>query len=103
MKLFSYHKCLLLQCRGTCNKFSECSIHALPSTMFVEKCGGGGSLGTTTCLTIVVGGKQGHAPYKLALLQQGLFFCPSNVMEIIRLLQRFGNFGQPQFLGYCWI
>ena len=44
------------------------------STTFLKKCGRGESLGTTTCLKTVVGGKQGHAPCKILLLQQSLFF-----------------------------
>ena len=34
---------------------------------------------------------------KIFLLQQSLFLCPSNVMEIIKLLERSGKFGPPQF------
>ena len=35
----------------------------------------------------VVGGKQGHAPCKILFLQQSLFLCHMNFMEIIRLSQ----------------
>ena len=34
----------------------------------------------------LVGGKQGHAPCKIILLQQSLFLYHLNFMEIIRLL-----------------
>ena len=44
------------------------------STTFLKNCGRGESLGTTTCLITVVGGKQGHARCKIPLLQQSLFF-----------------------------
>ena len=42
---------------------------------------------TTTCLKTVVGGKQWHAACKILLLQQILFLCQLNFMEIIRLSQ----------------
>ena len=65
-------------------------IEFLPSrasffATFLKNCGRGGSLSTTTCIQIVVGGKQGHT-YTFA--PQSLFLCQSNLMEIIRLLQR---------------
>ena len=34
-------------------------------TTFLKDCGRGESLGTTTCLKPVVGGKQGHAPCRM--------------------------------------
>ena len=40
------------------------------STTFLKKCVRGESLGTTTCLRTVVGGKQGHAACEIFLLQQ---------------------------------
>ena len=54
-------------------------------TIFLTNCGMGESLGTTTCPKTVVGGKQGHAPCKILSLQQSLFLCQLNFMEIIRL------------------
>ena len=42
-------------------------------TTFVKNCGRCYGLGTTTCFKTVVGGKQGHAPCKILLLQQILF------------------------------
>ena len=50
------------------------------STAFVEDCGRGEYLGTTTCLRTVVGGKQGHAPCQIRTLQQSLFLCQLNFM-----------------------
>ena len=47
----------------------------------------GYGLGTTTCLIIVVEGRQGHAPCNILFLQEVLFFCQTNFMEIIRLSQ----------------
>ena len=44
------------------------------STTFLKNCGRDESLGTTTCLKNVVGGKQGHALCNIHLLQQSLFF-----------------------------
>ena len=41
---------------------------ACPSTTFLKSCGSGESLGTTTCLECVVGGKQWHTPREIALL-----------------------------------
>ena len=55
------------------------------ATTFLNKCDGGDSLWTATCLKSVVGGKQGHAPCKMLFLQQSLFLRQSNLMEIIRL------------------
>ena len=45
-------------------------------TTLLKNCGRGESLETTTCPKTVVGGKQGHAPWKIPLLQQTLFFVP---------------------------
>ena len=42
-------------------------------TTFLKNCGGGEALGTTTCLRVVVGGKQEYAPCKILSLQQSLF------------------------------
>ena len=55
---------------------------------FLKNCGRGEGLMATTCLRTVVGGKQGLAPCDILLLQQSLFLCQLNFMEIIRLLQR---------------
>ena len=55
------------------------------STTFLKSYGRGESLVTTTCLKTVVGGKQGHAPCKILLLQQSLFLCQLNFLEITRL------------------
>ena len=44
------------------------------STTCKENCGRGESLGITTCLKTVVGGKQGHAPCKVLLLHITSFF-----------------------------
>ena len=40
------------------------------STTFLKNCGRDDGLRTTTCLTTVVGDKQGHAPCKIISLQQ---------------------------------
>ena len=53
--------------RVTRNKFSGCGVPASRasfSTIFVQNCGRGEGLGTTTCLITVVGVKQGHATLK---------------------------------------
>ena len=57
------------------------------STTFLKNCGRGESLGTTTFLKTVVGGRQGHAPCEVLLLQQSLFLCLLDFMQIIRLSQ----------------
>ena len=61
---------------------------SFPAT-FLKNCGRGESLRTTTCLKTVVGGKQGHATCKIFALQQSLFLCQLNFMEIIRLIERY--------------
>ena len=43
----------------------------------------------------LVWGKQGYVPCKTLLLLQSLFLCQSNLMEIIRQLQRWGESGHP--------
>ena len=55
---------------------------------FLNNCGGGERLVTTTCLKSMVGGKQGHVPCKILLLQQNLFLSQLCFMEFIRLSQR---------------
>ena len=70
------------------------------STTFHKNCGRGESLWTTTCPITVVGGKQGHAPSKTFSLQQILFLCQLNFIEVTRLSQRWGKSGHPQFWGY---
>ena len=55
------------------------------STIFNNNCGRDEILGTTTCHKSVVGGKQGHAPCKIQLLQQILFLCQLHLIEIMRL------------------
>ena len=39
----------------------------------------------------LVGGRQGHTPCEILSLQQSLFLCHSNFMEVIRLSQRLGH------------
>ena len=56
------------------------------STNFFTNCGRGEGLRASICLLVVVGGKQGHAPCRIFLLQQSLL-CQSNCVEIIRLFQ----------------
>ena len=46
-------------------------------TPFLENCGRDESLGSTTCLSTVVGGKQVHAPCMICFFQRSLFFCVS--------------------------
>ena len=58
------------------------------SSTFLNNCGRSENLWTATCLKTVARGKQGHAPFKILLLPKSLFLCQSNLMEIIRLLQR---------------
>ena len=50
------------------------SYHASFFTIFLENCGRGESLRTSTCHRSVSGGMQGYAPCKMHLLQQNLFF-----------------------------
>ena len=52
------------------------------STTFPKNCGRGGNLGTTTCLKNVVGGKQGHAPCRILLLQKKHLFVSVNFHEV---------------------
>ena len=61
---------------------------ARSSTTFLKNCHRGESLMTTTYPKTATGGKQGHAPCRTPLLQQSLFLCQSNFMEIIKPLQR---------------
>ena len=49
---------------------SRASFH----TTFLRNCGRGDCLRTATCLSTLFGGKQGHAPCRILLLQQILFF-----------------------------
>ena len=59
---------------------SRASFH----TTFLKNCGRGERLRTTTCLGTVVGGKQGHAPCRILLLQLSPFLCQLNFFEITR-------------------
>ena len=77
-----FSKELLMAVQDVASLPSEASF----SATFLKHCGRGESLGTTTCLRTVVGGKHRHASCKILLLQQHLFLCQSNFMEIIRLL-----------------
>ena len=43
-------------------------------TTLLKNCGRGEGLRATTCRKTAVGGKQGHAPCKICLLQEILFF-----------------------------
>ena len=52
---------------------------------FLKNFSKGECLRPTTCLRTVVGGRQGYAPCNILLLQQSLFLCQLNFMEIIRL------------------
>ena len=67
------------------------------SSTFLKNCGRGESLGITTCLNNVVGGKQGHALCKIPKLQQILYLRHLNFTVIIRLSQSLGEPGHPQF------
>ena len=55
------------------------------SSTFLKNCVSGEAFRTTTCLRPVVGGKQGHVPCKIHSLQQSLFLCQLNFIEINRL------------------
>ena len=73
------------------NRFCVFSIPVLPSypsTTSPKNCGMDENLWTTTCHKTVVGISKGNACCRIRLLQQSLFLCQSNVMEIMRLLQR---------------
>ena len=65
--------------------YQDVTSCASSSTTFPKNSGRGESLGITTHPKTVVGGKQGHAPSKILLLQQSLFVCQSSLMEIIGL------------------
>ena len=62
----------------------QAGLHAT----FLKKCGSSYYLIIDTCLTTEVGGKQGHTPCKILSLQQSLSLCQSNLVEIIRLSQK---------------
>ena len=47
----------------------------------------------------MVGGKQAHAPCEVLTLQQTLFLCQLNFIEIVRLPQSRREFGHTQLLG----
>ena len=51
---------------------------------FFINCGRSECLGTTTCLKTVAGCKQGHATSKIISLQQSLFLCQLNFMEVMK-------------------
>ena len=57
-------------------------------TKFLKNCGRGENLRTTMCLKTVDGGKKGHAPGKIHLLQQTHVLCQSNFMESMSQVQR---------------
>ena len=69
------------------------------STTFRKDCGRGEGLGITTCPKCVVLGKHGHAPCKMLLLQQSLFLCRLNFMEITITVINFGRIWPPSVLG----
>ena len=68
---------------------------AFYDTFLNDNDGGGYDLRIATCLRIVVWGEYGHAPCKISSLQQILFLCQLNFMEIIRLPQSRGRPGHP--------
>ena len=51
------------------------------STTFISNCGRGESPGITTCLKIVVGGKQGPVTCRILSLHQDLFFMSVKLHE----------------------
>ena len=51
--------------------------HAWFCTTFLKNCGRCEGLMTTKCLRTVVGGNQGHAPYKILLLHKA---CVSQIL-----------------------
>ena len=57
---------------------------ASSSTTCLKNCGRGESPGTTTSHKTVVGGRQGHTACKIPSLQQSLFSCQLNFVEITR-------------------
>ena len=67
----------------------ESFLNSLASfcTTFHSNCGRGESLGTTTCLQTVVGGRQWQACCWTLDPTKPLFLCPSNFMEITKLSQ----------------
>ena len=69
------------------------------SSTFLRNNGRGEGFCITRCAKTVVGGKQGHAPCRILLLQQSLFLCQSNLMEIMILLQRLSKICSPSVLG----
>ena len=62
------------------------SSRASSSTVYLKN--PGESPRTTTCLRTVAGGKQGYAPCRILSLHKASVLHQSNLMEIIRLLQR---------------
>ena len=89
--------------RGALGGFTGCSVPAPRAsfyTTFLNICGRGESLGTTTCLKTVVGVIMGMLPVPPVLLcQQSLLLRKLNLIEIIRLLQRSGKIWPPSVLG----
>ena len=53
------------------------------STTFLKNDGRGECLWTATCLKIMVGGRQWDDPCEILSLQQSLFLCNLNFLEII--------------------
>ena len=72
--------------RGASIWLSGCSVPAIKSLFsntFLKNCDTGDCLSTTTCPMTVVGGRQGHAPCGILLLEQSLFLCQWNFQEVI--------------------
>ena len=69
-------------------------------TTFLKHCGRGESLGTITCLKTVVGGKQGHVPCKIFMLQQSLFLVSVEFNGDHKTYKVEVNLANPQLWGY---
>ena len=59
------------------------------STIFLKNCGRGECLWTTACLKTVSGGKQGHAPCKILLLQQSPYFVSDEFHSDHKIVNKF--------------
>ena len=68
-------------------------------TTFLKKYLTSQGLGTTTFPKTVVGGKQGYSPCKVISLHKASILCQSNFMEIIGLLQRWGEIWPSSVVG----
>ena len=55
---------------------------------------------TTTCIKSVCGGKHGHVPYEILLLQQSLFLVSVKCNGDHRTYKDDVKSGHPQFWGY---